>query len=91
MSTLCQHFGEINHDLNLETLQTTKGCLECLKIGGTWVNLRQCLTCGGVRCCDSSPNKHATAHWNKSKHPVIRMLENMHDWCYADELLKENY
>ena len=38
------------------------GCEECLKIGGEWVHLRICLTCGHVGCCDSSPNRHATAH-----------------------------
>ncbi|MHA2249476.1 MAG: UBP-type zinc finger domain-containing protein [Candidatus Kariarchaeaceae archaeon] len=90
MSSLCSHFSQINQNLKLERLETTAGCFECLKINGTWVNLRQCLTCGRVYCCDSSPNKHATAHWNETKHPVMRMLETMYDWCYQDEMLKEN-
>ena len=29
------------------------GCQDCLKIGGEWVHLRECLTCGHVACCDS--------------------------------------
>ena len=32
---------------------TTEGCEDCLKMGGTWVHLRLCLTCGHVGCCDS--------------------------------------
>ena len=43
----------------------TKGCEECLKIGGTWVHLRMCLECGKVGCCDSSRNRHATAHFHE--------------------------
>ncbi len=41
---------------------SAKGCEECLAIGDTWVQLRLCLTCGHVGCCDSSKNKHATYH-----------------------------
>ena len=33
-------------------------------MGGRWVHLRLCMTCGHVGCCDSSPNKHATAHFH---------------------------
>ena len=38
------------------------GCEDCLAIGGRWVHLRVCLTCGNVGCCDSSPNRHASGH-----------------------------
>ena len=51
------------------------GCIDCLAIGGHWVHLRRCLACGHVGCCDSSPNKHATAHAvgdRASAHPVVR-------------------
>jgi uncharacterized UBP type Zn finger protein len=63
------------------------GCEECLKTGSGWVHLRQCLTCGKVGCCDSSPNRHATAHFQESGHPLIRSLEPSEDWawCYLDE------
>lgn len=27
-----------------------------------WVHLRTCQTCGITRCCDASPNKHASKH-----------------------------
>jgi uncharacterized UBP type Zn finger protein len=64
------------------------GCEECLESGGTWLHLRICLTCGHVGCCDSSPNRHATAHFHASTHPIVRSLEPGEDWswCYADEI-----
>jgi uncharacterized UBP type Zn finger protein len=63
------------------------GCVDCLKIGGTWVHLRECLTCGHVACCDSSPNRHATKHFKSSGHPLVTSLETGETWvwCYADE------
>jgi Zn-finger in ubiquitin-hydrolases and other protein len=49
------------------------GCQDCLASGGTWVELRLCVECGRVGCCDNSPNRHATGHF--------------HWWfCYVDEL-----
>jgi uncharacterized UBP type Zn finger protein len=64
-----------------------KGCVDCLKIGGRWVHLRECLTCGHVACCDSSPNRHATAHFHGTGHPIVTSLETGEDWvwCYADD------
>ena len=70
------------------------GCEDCLRIGpdARWVHLRFCVACGHVGCCDSSPNKHATAHWHEQPdHPLIRSFEPGEDWwwCYPDELLFE--
>jgi uncharacterized UBP type Zn finger protein len=64
------------------------GCEDCLKIGGTWVHLRMCETCGHIGCCDNSPNKHATAHFHETAHPIIRSAEPGEDWswCYVDEI-----
>lgn len=64
------------------------GCAECLAQGGHWLHLRLCLTCGHVGCCDSSPGRHATAHFHSSSHPVMRSYEPGEDWwwCYVDEL-----
>ncbi len=66
---------------------SAKGCEDCLKVGGRWVHLRLCLTCGHVGCCDSSPNKHARAHFHASTHPIIQSFEPGEDWrwCYVDE------
>jgi hypothetical protein len=60
-------------------------CETCLASGGTWLNLRQCLVCGRTGCCDSSPNKHATAHFHETGHPLMRTLEEGQSWswCYV--------
>ena len=64
-------------------------CEECEKTGSTWVHLRTCQECGTTRCCDSSPNRHATAHWREHPdHPLVRSYEPGEDWwwCYPEEL-----
>ena len=48
----------------------------------------------GVRrdaCCDDSPNRHATAHAQASKHPVIASAEPGERWlyCYPDDAFAE--
>lgn len=48
-----------------------EGCEECLRDGTQWVHLRQCLNCGHVGCCDSSPERHATKHFEATDHPVM--------------------
>jgi diadenylate cyclase len=67
----------------------TQGCEECLQSGEAWLHLRMCLSCGHVGCCDDSKNKHATAHFRSTHHPVIKSLEPHENWrwCYIDELL----
>ena len=64
------------------------GCVECLELGGRWVHLRMCVACGHVGCCDSSPGKHATAHFHAEGHPLVRSYEPGEDWwwCYVDQL-----
>jgi uncharacterized UBP type Zn finger protein len=63
------------------------GCAECLAIGSSWVHLRVCLSCGHVGCCDSSPNRHATAHYRHTHHPLITSAEVGETWayCYTDQ------
>ena len=70
--------------------QTTEGCQDCLNAGEhDWVHLRLCETCGHVGCCDSSPNRHATAHFKETSHPVIKSFQPGENWkwCYVDETL----
>jgi uncharacterized UBP type Zn finger protein len=64
-------------------------CEECVRLGDSWVHLRMCLTCGNVGCCDDSPNRHATAHFKKTAHPLIRSAQPGETWvwCYVDELV----
>ena len=66
----------------------TDGCEECLKTGDRWVHLRMCQECGKVGCCDSSPNKHATAHAREAEHPILRSAEPGEEWswCVIDEV-----
>lgn len=70
---------------------TPKGCEECLQSGDSWVHLRLCLECGHVGCCDSSKNKHATKHYHRTKHPVVRSIEpgERWMWCYIHEEMAE--
>jgi len=82
----CSHLSFI-HDVQ----PSADGCEECLRIGGWWVHLRLCMTCGKVGCCDSSPNRHASKHAHDVGHPIIRSLEPGEDWlwCYVDEVVLE--
>ena len=65
------------------------GCEDCLATGGRWVHLRMCQSCGHVGCCDNSPNRHATAPYEATRHPIIRSVEPGEEWswCYVDEVL----
>jgi Zn-finger in ubiquitin-hydrolases and other protein len=58
-------------------------CEECVKIGSDWVHLRTCQECGGTRCCDDSPNTHATKHARAAHHPVIASAEPGERWLYC--------
>ena len=70
---------------------TGPGCAECEASGGWWFHLRRCARCGHVGCCDSSPNRHASAHARESSHPIIRSAEPDETWCwcYVDEVVFE--
>jgi len=87
MATPCTHLDPIT---DIEP-QTPNGCAECLALGGTWVHLRLCLSCGHVGCCDSSPGQHATEHFEETGHPVIQSFQPGEDWlwCYVDEVMME--
>lgn len=63
-------------------------CRECLIEGTHWVHLRRCLICGHVGCCESSPRRHATAHYAQTGHEVIadQSGDGQWGWCFADEL-----
>jgi uncharacterized UBP type Zn finger protein len=67
---------------------SSDGCEDCIPMGSRWVHLRVCMSCGHVGCCDSSPNRHATAHFHESSHPIIQSYEPRDDWwwCYVDEV-----
>ena len=71
----CQRKSCTHRDQIAAVEPNTEGCEECLKTGERWVQLRMCLKCGHVGCCDSSKNKHATAHFQATGHPVMRSIQ----------------
>ena len=84
----CEHLKSVTTEQFHRKPNTPNGCKECLKIGDRWVHLRLCFACGHVGCCDSSKNKHATKHFHRTKHPIMRSLEPGEDWgwCFVDEV-----
>jgi Zn ribbon nucleic-acid-binding protein len=82
----CTHLDRIRD----VTPSSTEGCTDCLALGErNWVHLRECLCCGHVSCCDSSPRRHAAAHFRESEHPLVRSFQPGEDWrwCYVDEAI----
>lgn len=73
------------------TTATRRECAECVKVHARWVHLRTCQTCGVTLCCDSSPNRHASAHAAASTHPVIASAEPGERWlyCFPDDAFAE--
>lgn len=87
MPGTCEHLSGVSAS-EFPPPRTPNGCEECLAEGTRWVALRECKDCGHVGCCDSSPGKHATAHYHDTQHPVMRsiMAGDSWDWCYVHEL-----
>jgi len=83
----CTHIGAI------KTVKHAKQrvCDACVKIGAHWVHLRTCQTCETTLCCDSSPNRHASAHARASSHPVVVSAEPGERWlyCFQDDVFAE--
>ena len=85
--TTCGHIravSEVKHPKRPE-------CDECVKTRSRWVHLRTCQECGTTRCCDDSPNRHASQHAAVSQHPVIASAERGERWlyCYPDDAFVE--
>lgn len=87
MAQPCKHLAQVRD----VAPKTPDGCEECLASGDEWVHLRLCLECGHVGCCDDSPNRHATKHFHKTKHPVMKSFEPGEDWgfCFVENLFIE--
>ena len=82
----CTHLDTVEY---FDPPSEMEGCVDCLAIGGEWMHLRMCQACGHVACCDSSPNRHMSAHHRETDHPIMRSVEPGEDWswCFADELM----
>ena len=87
LADTCTHLADIAVDVP----SSGEGCVECLRMGSAWLHLRRCVECGHVGCCDSSPNRHATAHFHETDHPLVQSYEPGEEWfwCYADDLMFE--
>jgi Zn-finger in ubiquitin-hydrolases and other protein len=85
--------GSCAHIEAITTIKRAKHreCEECVKSGSPWVHLRTCQECGTTRCCDDSPEHHATKHARASKHPVIASAEPGEQWlyCYPHDTVTE--
>ena len=83
MSNRCMHLSQVR-----DVVPSATGCEECLKTGDNWVHLRLCMICGHVGCCDDSKNRHATKHFHRTGHPIIKSFEPEEQWgyCYLDEM-----
>jgi hypothetical protein len=79
----CTHLDQIRAVTPL-----SRACEECLRSGNDWVQLRLCLTFGHVACCDSSRNRHASAHAEAENHPIVESHEPGESWrwCYVDRM-----
>lgn len=86
MADTCSHLDTI-----VDAPPSDDGCTDCLRIGGQWMHLRRCAECGHVGCCDSSPHRHATAHFRATGHPLVQSFEPGEDWywCYVDDVAFE--
>lgn len=81
----CTHLETITH---VDGRGADEVCPACVAMSSSWVHLRRCTACGLVGCCDDSPNRHASAHFAATGHPVIRSVEPGEEWfwCYEDEV-----
>jgi uncharacterized UBP type Zn finger protein len=78
----CEHVQAANSDVR----PSGDGCEDCLKAGQHWVQLRMCLSCGHIGCCDSTPGRHATKHFRETGHPVMQAFKSGNwKWCYVHE------
>ena len=75
----CEHLGNAPTPAPPDVAE----CAECAASGSSWVSLRQCLACGHVGCCDSSPNRHATAHFDATGHPAAGSAEPGEYWRFC--------
>jgi uncharacterized UBP type Zn finger protein len=84
MAPACSHLDQI-----VVTTTDKHVCEDCIRSGDEWVHLRLCLSCGHVGCCDSSKNRHASGHFQRTGHPLVRSIEpgERWVWCYADNLM----
>ena len=77
----CEHFDTIR-----PIAPGTDGCVDCMAIGAPWRELRVCMTCGHVGCCEDSEYRHALRHYEATGHPMLCSYDRSETWgwCYVD-------
>jgi hypothetical protein len=80
MPERCEHFADVR-----PFEPRADACEECAAIGAKWTELRVCLTCGHVGCCEDSRHAHALQHFKATGHPIIAPQEDEPGWtwCYV--------
>jgi CPA1 family monovalent cation:H+ antiporter len=77
----CNHLEEAPSET---PVADPRECPTCVELGRRdWVHLRACLSCGQIGCCDSSPLRHATAHYEAEGHPVMGSAEEGESWRWC--------
>jgi len=76
----CAHYADLQ-----QVTARANGCEECLALGATWTELRVCLSCGHVGCCEDSKHTHALKHFQATGHPMLASFERGEtwSWCYT--------
>lgn len=78
----CEHLEQANPKVK----PSAKTCTECQAVGQRPVELRICLICGNVACCDSSPGRHATKHFHETGHAIMKGYKSGDwMWCYVHQ------
>jgi len=85
--TTCAHVAHIRI-----VQPSSSTCMDCVRSGDSWLQLRMCTECGYVGCCDSSRNRHAVRHYRATGHPIARSIQPGEEWawCYVDRLWFES-
>lgn len=82
----CHHIDQVQ-----KVTPQSDVCAKCVELGDTWPDLRVCMTCGHVGCCDKAKNQHAFKHYQETGHPIMRPFDDniFHRWmwCYPDNAL----
>lgn len=75
----------LHQDSAEPALPQSETCEECVKEGEEWAQLRMCVVCGHVGCCDASWGRHARQHFEETGHAVIKSIQPGHNWswCYV--------
>ena len=86
-----EHRGCVHLTDDQQPQPDAHACPACIRDATPSVQLRMCLTCGSVGCCDSSVGRHAAGHFEATGHPVMRSIEpgDTWGWCYVDKAYLE--